>query len=222
MRYAVYVDGFNLYYRCLRKTPFKWLDLKALLENLNLSKGHVVVIRYFTATVLNTTDDKNASERQAVYLRALRTLPEVKIHMGRFQMSTFKGEVIDDNGKATGKFACVRKPLEKGSDVSLASHLIKDALENNFDTAIVISNDSDLAPALEIVKSKLKKAVGIISPQQDFSIELAKRSSFKRKIKPAMLEKSQFPENLKDAHGKFSRPFTWSPEYIAKQLKHKK
>jgi hypothetical protein len=30
MRVRVYVDGFNLYYRALRGTPYKWLDLLAI------------------------------------------------------------------------------------------------------------------------------------------------------------------------------------------------
>lgn len=30
----VYVDGFNLYYGCLKGTPYKWLDLGALFQAL--------------------------------------------------------------------------------------------------------------------------------------------------------------------------------------------
>ncbi len=33
-RTYVYVDGFNLYYRSLRKTKFKWLNLEALVQGL--------------------------------------------------------------------------------------------------------------------------------------------------------------------------------------------
>lgn len=33
-RTTIYVDGFNLYYGCLRKTSYKWLDLRALSYKL--------------------------------------------------------------------------------------------------------------------------------------------------------------------------------------------
>ena len=41
MRTSVYVDGFNLYYRALRGTPYKWLDLKQLVSNL-LAPNHII------------------------------------------------------------------------------------------------------------------------------------------------------------------------------------
>ena len=41
MRTAVYIDGFNLYYRALKNTPYKWLDVKQLVSNL-LQPKHVI------------------------------------------------------------------------------------------------------------------------------------------------------------------------------------
>jgi hypothetical protein len=43
----VYVDGFNLYYGCLKGTPYKWLDLGALCQVL-LPPNKIQRIRYFT------------------------------------------------------------------------------------------------------------------------------------------------------------------------------
>ena len=34
MRTTIYVDGLNLYDRCLRESQFKWLDLSLLFTNL--------------------------------------------------------------------------------------------------------------------------------------------------------------------------------------------
>lgn len=34
LRTRVYVDGFNLYYGCLKGTPWKWLNLVALFERV--------------------------------------------------------------------------------------------------------------------------------------------------------------------------------------------
>lgn len=30
----VYVDGLNLYYSALKRTPYKWLDLKAVFQKI--------------------------------------------------------------------------------------------------------------------------------------------------------------------------------------------
>lgn len=46
----VYVDGFNLYYGSLRKTPYRWLDLQRLCRLL-LPPNDVQRINYYTARV---------------------------------------------------------------------------------------------------------------------------------------------------------------------------
>ena len=43
MRTNVYVDGFNLYYGCLKGTPYKWLNLEVLFDEL-LDKNDVRTI----------------------------------------------------------------------------------------------------------------------------------------------------------------------------------
>jgi len=45
-------------------------------------------------------------------------------------------------------------PREKGVDVALAVDLVTMAVERKFDTAIVMSSDQDLAPAVEFIKSR--------------------------------------------------------------------
>ena len=47
-----YIDGFNLYYRALRQTKWKWLDLEVLVKSLILNH-EILKIRYFTAIVKN-------------------------------------------------------------------------------------------------------------------------------------------------------------------------
>jgi len=52
---------------------------------------------------------------------------------------------------------------EKGSDVNLASYLLLDAFENDYEAAIIVSNDSDLAEPISLVRKKLRKKV-LVSP----------------------------------------------------------
>ena len=70
----LYVDGFNLYYRALRDTPFRWLDLRQLGETL-FPEDTVNSICYFTARLHARPDNPNQPRRQLIYLRALDTLP---------------------------------------------------------------------------------------------------------------------------------------------------
>ncbi len=83
----VYVDGFNMYYGCLRGTAYKWLDLNALCLRL-LPSHDVQRIRYFTARISARPDDPQSPVRQAAYLRALEPVPRVSIHLGHFLVNT--------------------------------------------------------------------------------------------------------------------------------------
>jgi hypothetical protein len=48
MRTRVYVDGYNLYYACLKGSAYKWLDPLALVRN-QLPRNTIDMLRYFTA-----------------------------------------------------------------------------------------------------------------------------------------------------------------------------
>lgn len=87
MRTWVYVDGFNFYYGAVKGTPFKWLNPVELARRV-LPAGHVIErLKYFTAHVSGAADP-DLPRRQHAYLSALRILPEVEIHFGRFLAKT--------------------------------------------------------------------------------------------------------------------------------------
>ena len=60
----------------------------------------------------------------------------------------------------------VDKTEEKGSDVNLASHLVRDAYQQAFQVAVLITNDSDLAEPVRIVRQELNLPVGVLNPHQ--------------------------------------------------------
>ena len=85
MRTHIYIDGFNLYYRALKGTPFKWLDLRRLFQTVLQPHHRIERIKYFTARVTATPDDPSQPQRQDVYLRALRHhIAELEIYFGHF------------------------------------------------------------------------------------------------------------------------------------------
>lgn len=87
MRTRVYVDGLNLYYGALKGTAFKWLNLVELVRRIIPANHTIEKLLYFTARVSGAPDPK-APARQQVYLKALATLPEVEINLGRFLVKT--------------------------------------------------------------------------------------------------------------------------------------
>ena len=82
---VVYIDGFNLYYR-LKHTPYKWLNLEKLSQSyLDLKQNQIIKIKYFTALVKEQSRDPSNTIRQGIYLRALKTLPNLEIIFGQFK-----------------------------------------------------------------------------------------------------------------------------------------
>lgn len=65
----VYVDGFNLYYRALKGTPYKWLDLKEVVRRILRPHCQIEKIKYFTTLVLPTSREPDKHIRRQTYIR---------------------------------------------------------------------------------------------------------------------------------------------------------
>ncbi len=207
MRTNVYVDGFNLYYGAVRKTPYRWLNLDALFKLL-LPKNTIQDIKYFTALVSARPNDPTQPQRQQLYLRALGTLPSVSVHLGHFLVHEVMMPLVVAPGQPQ-QYAKVIKTEEKGSDVNLATHLLHDAHMNRFDIAVVVSNDSDLLGPIKIVRNELGKKVGVLNPQKNPSRAILPHIDFIKQIRHGALQAAQFPNQLTDQHGAFSKPASW-------------
>ncbi len=159
-------------------------------------------IKYFTAVVSGKRDESKPV-RQELYFRALCTLPSVEIIEGNFITKQVKIQVTPE--------VCVlaKVPEEKGTDVNIAVHLVNDAHHKKFDTAIVVSNDSDLAEAIRIVTKELRLKVGVLNPYDKFSKVLNKDASFKLSVREGPIISSQFSHILIDAVGDFTKPQSW-------------
>lgn len=208
MKINVYVDGFNLYYGCLRGTPYKWLDLAKLCQ-IMLPRDPINKIKYFTARVVARPGDPDQPQRQAAYLRALETIPGLSIQYGHFlSHPVFMRLAAPPPGGPS--FAQVLKTEKKGSDVNLATHLLVDGYEKDFDAAAIISNDSDLALPIKMVRSKLGLPVGVLNPYpKKTSYQLRLAATYIRTIQPRALRRNQFPVALSDAQGLITKPADW-------------
>jgi len=207
MRTCVYVDGFNLYYGALRNTAYKWLDV-ARLCGLLLPNHDITRIAYFTARVSARVQDPGQPARQAVYLRALATIPHLTIVEGSFITKNVRMRLARPP-LGTDPYVTVVKSEEKGSDVNLASHLLRDAFQDRLDVAVLVSNDSDLVLPIRIVREELSKTVGILNPHRVPSHALNRHRDFYKPIRRGVLRASQFPPSLVDAEGEITKPATW-------------
>jgi uncharacterized LabA/DUF88 family protein len=207
MKTNVYVDGFNLYYGCLKGTPYRWLDLGKLCKNI-LKQHEIHRIRYFTARIQARADDPQAAQRQQAYIRALGTIPILSVHYGRFLVSRVRMPLADPP-KGGSRTAEVLKTEEKGSDVNLATYLLVDAFESDYEAALIISNDSDLVEPIGLVRDKLAHPVGVVNPHSNVSHALRKSASFYRELRTGALAASLFPDELSDDKGTIRKPPSW-------------
>ena len=207
-----YIDGFNLYYRAIktRLPQYKWLNIQSFCENL--LPGHEVKrVRYFTALVNNSPRNPDVALRQATYLRALATLPKVEIHYGQFRTR----DVLMPLSKPQPDqplVVRVRRTEEKRSDVNLATYLLLDACEDDFDEAVVVSNDSDLMEPIIAVRDRFHKPIGVINPdigdRRSIVLQEAGSWSFPT-IYRRYFRSNQLSPEITDGTGTFHKPAEW-------------
>jgi uncharacterized LabA/DUF88 family protein len=175
---------------------------------LHFCGSDLITNKYFTALVSARPGDPDQPVRQQLYLRALRTLPKLSVHLGHFLTHEVMMPMVVPAGQPQ-KYVRVIKTEEKGSDVNLATHLLHDAHRGAFDIAVVVSNDSDLLEPIKIVRQQLGKKVGVLNPQKNPSRAILPHIDFIKQIRAGALHAAQFPATLTDVHGTFTKPATW-------------
>jgi hypothetical protein len=224
-RTNVYVDAFNVYYGCTRNTPYRWLNLARLCD-IMLTNNEINQIKVFTGVVKPRPNDPQQPVRQQTYFRALRTIPNLTIIEGSFLTHIRKFPKAESRPDGSLEYVQVLYTEEKGSDVNLAAHLLYDAFIDHYEMAVIISNDSDLAEPIRIVKVLLKKKIGLLNPQINkpeyrdehgnidyskvkFSHALGRYANFYKPITEEALRLSQFPDVMTDEAGTFRKPASW-------------
>ncbi len=217
MKTNIYIDGYNFYYGCIKDSQFKWLNLSKLSQRLCravFDEYEINQIRYFTAKIKSPPWDKNKHLRQKQYIRALKTIPNLRIHYGYFKISypeMYLAESFNNAQYGLRKKVRVTKVEEKGSDVNLACHFLNDAFNDTYNQAIVISNDGDLAEAVEIAKDQFNKYIVVWSPDIRNPNRRLKQiaSLYKLGIWVGHLKKSLFLNTMNDEKGSFQKPYSW-------------
>lgn len=191
-RVVAYVDGFNLYFG-LRDSKLQrcyWLNIQVLAQNLLLPDQELRYTKYFTARIAGPPAKQR---RQNLFIEALETLPDFSIHYGKYQR----------NARICGHCGVSEDiPNEKMTDVNIAVELLTDAHQDAFDTALLISADSDLtAPVQAVHRLFPKKRVVIAFPPSRYSADLSKVAKAHFIIGAAKIRQSVFAPEVTKADG---------------------
>lgn len=224
-RTRAYIDGFNFYRGAFDEGPFgryKWLDIAAYVRAVLVAGdrdrtpkcGPLDRVTYFTATV-DQNPNRDRWTRQNVYLQALDIQPDVQLVYGRHQAYARKYRLFDPADHDCGRTSVeVLKPEEKESDVNLASRLLLDGFRDEYDTAVLITDDSDFVGAIRVVREELKKRVVVVK------VRPTRRSVLKNHVdsmydggQKKFFAENQLPVSVKVRTGNtVVRPASWDPK----------
>ena len=188
-----YVDGFNVYHALLRfRDPkVEWLDLAALCKRLILLKTErIQAIKYFSAYA-HWLPDSMARHQQ--YVRALEATGVIAV-MGHFKNK-------DRECKACHAQWVAHE--EKETDVSIGITMLNDAYKGQYERAYLITRDSDLMPAIKMVRTEFpkKEIVAVAPPMMGHSNDLLTLCQSKKKITPQQVWACLFPSEVKNRDG---------------------
>jgi uncharacterized LabA/DUF88 family protein len=209
MNAIAYIDGFNLYYGSLKSTADKWLDIQALAAAITPKHATLTAVRYFTAKVKPSARSPSAHTDQAAYLDALAaSCPLVDIKYGHF----LRHKVRAENASPPPNTVRIFKTEEKGSDVNLAVHLLNDVWGGVAKVVVLISNDSDLAEAVQLAQARGVRVYWfppVRNPKRRPSVELCRVVSDQRSIYPSLYTKCQLPNPVPRPNGAICKPTGW-------------
>lgn len=223
MRTIVYVDGFNLYFGCLKRNKSRrWLDIEALFKRLcheNDPNATVVLTKYFTAPIKSQLSPRGAvsSQAQSQYLRALtQHSTALEVIQGRYQVIR-NTLLLDQNPIDFEKRKRVIRAEEKQTDVNIAVHMLCDAINGACDQQVLVTNDTDCVPILVALRQKFPAMVlGVIAPLQEQdetrgpSTELAQLAHWSRRhIRDEELAAAQLPDIVKTKKRYLRKPAHW-------------
>lgn len=167
------IDGANFYLLALDKIGVRDLEFDFNAFADFLAAGRKISTygkRYYIGTVREKEGDpksKLAMSRQTSFLSRLKNSGwETKTSKHRTRTETVvidsrveNWEEIIKKGISSLTF---ERNREKGIDVKIATDLIVGAVDNQYDTVIIVSSDTDLIPAIDWIRMRYKKKVEYI------------------------------------------------------------
>ena len=201
-RVNVYVDGFNLYFGMMEAgfSYCRWLNVKALAQNLLQNNQQLMEVKYFTTRVSNNPDKQ---KRQSTYLDALYN-EGIKIIYGQYQNNNLECHRCGHIWMAAN---------EKMTDVNIATNILVDAYQDKYDMAMLVSGDSDLVPPIKAVHEHFpSKRVFVAFPPKRHNNTAAAVAKGSLTIGRKKLVESQLNSSIQKKSDSFTlnKPTDWN------------
>lgn len=233
--FDAFIDGFNLYKGVLERRPhFKWLDLRKFSSGM-WPDYCLKDVYYFTAPVKKRFPLDTAPERQATYLRVLRN-QGIHVIKGKFRRdekwlrlkSSQRIELLEP--ELPSRFGIIQNAInssayralpdlpkahvwsfgEKGSDVNLASYLLRSVLSEGLKAALVVTGDSDLTTPLKFSVEAGAEIRIVIPNKNQESSALRRTASSWFELHPTALGEFLLPRSfITPKGGNIVRPDSW-------------
>ncbi|MBU2616516.1 MAG: NYN domain-containing protein [Nanoarchaeota archaeon] len=140
-RILILIDGSN-FYHSTSKVGIK-VNFEKLIKEL-IGSRKLVSVNYYVAP-LDINADKEKYWAHQRFLKILEGIPGFRVFLCNLKKLTVDGKGVY---------------LVKGDDIKLSNALIMGAVNNEYDTVILISGDEDFIDSIKIVKEKYHKKVG--------------------------------------------------------------
>ena len=230
MKTRVYIDGYNLYYGCLKRTPYKWLDLTSLfIKHILPSSSNQphsyddLSIKFFTAEIVGKAAmSEDSLKDQQAYHRALTFHADennLEIIKGYYAINQTRAFKVDECNPKKPPNQCeyvdIWKLEEKQTDVNIAVESLYDVMtDKTIEQVVFVTNDTDLASVLDKIKSLNTVKVGLVIPTTDSmripNEKLDKLADWTRKnILEDELKASQLPRSVEGGRKAAIKPIGW-------------
>lgn len=172
-RVQIFIDGGNFFHLALKKLGIGENDFSFEGFANFLANGREIVSmgkRFYVGTVREQVGNPRSIKAMSKQTKLFTTLKmtgwEIKTSKLRTRIERIKidGRVVNHEElrrKGVSEIE-IRTTREKGIDVKLATDLIVGAVDDRYDTAIIVSSDSDLVPAIDWIRIKRNKKVEYI------------------------------------------------------------
>lgn len=212
-RYRAYFDGFSFYNGLTKPTNLKWCNLLKLCELMFPTKN-IVKVKIFAANSKPLLDDPKAPDRQLIYFNALETVPKIRVYRYTYSPQWRYLPLYSELKKKKLVKAQVFSYQEKGADVNMAIHIIRDAALDLYDSAIVFTNDLDFEETIKMARHEFGRRVYVVTTNLEGirkpSMPLITASTNNYFVTTKLLVDSQFPDPIK-VKGKnpIRKPKSW-------------
>ena len=95
--------------------------------------------------------------------------------------------------------------------MNLATRLLVDGFNGEYEQAVVVSNDADFASAMRYVRDELRLRVALFNPDSKAASprDLAHAATYVKRLWKSHLRRSQLPSTLADEVGSITKPAGW-------------